>query len=614
MSQEPKSQELDRLTDPGKRSAIPGETLLWAGLLVLTALLRVVKLGGAPLSAAEASQALAAYVTSRGAGAAIEGPPLLYHLNTLLFALFDGGDALARLVPALTGIGLVLMPLLFRRYLGRWGALGAGGFLALSPTAVLASRTLDGTTLAAAGVMLLVGAVARFLETYRPRWVVISGLGLAVALTAGPAAWGLLLGLLLALGVGLWIWRDELGWILPVARPLVGRWLAAVGVGILLFGGGMLLNPAGLAATGQQPLVWLEGFRPESGLPLVSPFYLLVTYEPLILLAGLVGIVLAARRLHGLGMLFTFWTAVGWVELALRPGRGPLDLLWILLPMAALAGLAVQALVEALMAHGHWMNEGLHLLISLVLWVHFGLTLARYTQDGEQINLLLAGLVVVLQLLLVAAFGFAVSSPEVGESEEAVERGVRASLRAGGLSLGVVLLVSTLATAWSATHFRAMDSRELLLREPTAPEVRLFAETVEQVSLLNTGALTGLPVTSLGEPDPVVAWTLRRHTLDVAAREVLDRPPLVVAPADEVVPVDYFAATFTLRRQWTPAWGGVGPMLGAGVPPEAIEWWLYREAGAAPVATDRIGLWVREDLGTADLSDTARSSSVMPSW
>jgi hypothetical protein len=456
--------------------------------------------------------------------------------------------------------------------------------------------------------MVLVGAAARFLETYRPRWIVLSGLGLAVALTSGPAAWGLLLGLLLALGVGLWIWRDELGWILPVLRPLAGRGMVAVGAGVLLLGGGLLLNPAGLAATGQQLLVWIQGFRPTAGFPLVSPFTLLVAYEPMILLVGLVGVVLVVRRQHGLGMLFTFWAAVSWIQLALRPGRGPIDLIWILLPLAGLAGLAVQALVEALIAHAHWMNEGLHLLISLILWGHFGLTLARYTQDGEQINLILAGLVVVLQLLLMVAFGFAVANPEVGEPEEAMERGVRASLRAGGLSLGLVLLVSTLATTWSVTRFRVADPRELLLQNPTAGEIDLLTETVEQVSLLNTGALRGLPITSLGEPDPVLAWTLRRHTLEAIERTALDQPPLVIAPAGDVVPTGYFAGTFTLRREWTPAWGGIGEVIGAGVPPEAIKWWLYRETGTPPVAADQIALWVREDLGTAEMSDTTSPS------
>lgn len=611
MSQEPKNRELNRPTTWGGPR---GQTLLWLGLILLAGVLRLVDLATAPLSAAEASQALAAYAASRGGGVGIEGPPLLYHFNILLFALFDGGEALARLVPALAGLGLVLTPLLLRRYLGRWGALGAGLFLALSPTATLASRTLDGTTLAALGVMVMVGAAARFLETYRPRWITLSGLALAVALTAGPAAWGLLLGLLIALGVGLWIWRDELGWILPVLRPLVGRWLVAAGVGLLLLGGGLLLNPAGLATTGQQLLVWLESFRPTAGLPLVSPFTLLVTYESLIVLAGLVGLVLAVRRLHGLGMLLTFWAAVGWVQLALRPGRTPLDLLWILLPLAMLGGLAVQALVKALIARGHWMNEGLHLLISLVLWVHFALTLARYTQDGKQINLLLAGLVVVLQLLLMAVFGFAVASPEEGTPEEAMRRGVLASLRAGGLSLGAVLLIVGLATTWSVTHFRAVDPQELLLTKPTAQEARLFKETVEQVSLLNTGALAGLPVTSLGEPDPVVDWMLRRHTREVVAREALDRPPLVVAPAGEMVPAGYFAATFTLRREWTPPWGGIGQVMGAGIPREAIGWWLYRDAGTPPVAADRIALWVREDLGTAEMPDAMPSSSLMPAW
>ncbi|MFN3762340.1 MAG: hypothetical protein ACK4WK_03945, partial [Anaerolineae bacterium] len=211
------------------------EKPLWVFLLLLAAALRLVGLGAAPLTSAEAVQALAAYQTAHGGGIPPEAQtisPLLFHANVLLFALFGGGDGLARLVPALCGVGLVLTPLLLRRYLGPWGALGSGLMLALSPTLLALSRTLDGAVPAALGVMLLVGAVARYLDSWRSAWIPLGGVGLALALTAGPDAWGLLLGLALALALGLWVWREQLPWVWPMLRPALGRAPVAFALGL----------------------------------------------------------------------------------------------------------------------------------------------------------------------------------------------------------------------------------------------------------------------------------------------------------------------------------------------------------------------------------------------
>ena len=578
------------------------DALLWVALVLVAAALRLTDLAAAPLNGAEAAQALAAYQTVGAQVRAQLIAPLLHHLNILLFALFDGGDGLARLVPALAGVGLVLTPLLLRRYLGRWGALGTGLLLALSPVALFSSRTLDGTVPAALGVMLLVGCAARFLDTWHPRWVTLGGLGLAVAVTAGPAAWGLLLGLLLALAVGLWVWRDQLEWLWPVIQPVLGRGLVAVGLGVLLLGSGLLLNPAGLAATGGQFLAWLARFGPPAGgPPSPSPLTLLLAYEPLVLLAGLVGLVLAVRQRHGMGLLWAFWTAVGAAQLALMPGRGPADLLWVVLPLAGLGGLAVEALVQALSAHGHWLNEGLHLPVSLVLWAHCGLTLARYTTRNLQVeqellaaqtDLLLAGLTVLLQVLLVVAFGFAVSAPEPGERPgKTALRGLAAALRAGGLSLGLVLLMVTFSVGWGLAHVRPTDPRELLLQEPTTVEVRTLVSVVEQVSILSTGAETGLPVTFLGEADPALAWALRRFDQRIVDHlDPGDPPPLILASSQATPGFGYFGETFPLRRNWTPVWGSSH---------EVVQWWLYRQTTIPPVASEQIVLWVREDLGMA---------------
>ncbi len=577
----------DQTLERPDRRAAGLDATLWTVLALTAAGLRLAALAAAPLNGREAEQALAAFQAAQGtvSDAAAHISPLLFHLNTLLFFIGDGGEAMARLIPALAGVGLTLTPLFLRRYLGRWGALGTGLLLALSPSALFASRTLDGTMPAALGVMVLVGCAAAFLDRWRLGLVTAGALGLAVALTAGAAGWGLLLGLLIALGIGLWMWREQVGWLWPLLRPALGRGAAMTGLGVLALGSGLGLHPAGLAAVGEQLLDWLARFRAPAT-PAVAPLPILLAYEPLILVFGLAGAVVASRRQHTAGLLLAFWAAIGALQVALMPSRQPADLLWLLLPLAGLAGLAIEALVNSLLTHGRWLNEGLYLPISLILWAHGGLALAHYAHSDDPVSLILAGLTILLQLVLLAAFGFAVTVPTVEESMEwLLQQGSGVMLRAGTLSLAAVLLAITISTGWGLAYLRPSDPRELPVADPIAGEVRTLSQVARQVSAQAAAMETGLPVTFLGQPDPTVAWTLRHFEQRVVERLGDETPPLVIAPAESALPAGYVGETFPLRRVWHPDWSGRATML----------WWLYRET-SAPAISGQIVLWVRDDL------------------
>jgi len=566
----------------------------WIALALLAGILRLAGLAAAPLSLAEASEALPAYfaahatVVQNNALLPADGySPLLFHLNTLLFALFDGGDGLARLVPALTGVGLALTPLLLRRHLGRWGALGTGFLLAISPLTLLSSRTLDGTVPAALGIMLLLGCTVRFLDTGQPKMAIFGGLGLAIALTAGPAGWAMLVGLLLALGGVLWVWREEAEWAWPVVRPAF-RWGAiAFGLGLLALGTGLGLNlMGGVPAIGTQLASYAARFAAASPSP--SPLLLLAAYEPLIILAGLIGLLLVVIKRHRLGMLLAFWAAAGWIQVALMPGREPTDLLWMLLPLAGLGGLAVEELAQAIATGSSWANEGLHLPVSLVLWAHAGMTLARYARNGARADLVLAGMTLLLQVLLTAAFGFAVSVPEEEEKNiKTVQRGATAALRAGGISLGLILVTVTVAIGSRLAFVRPADPRELAVQNPAAVEVRTLVEVAEHISSLNKTSGERLPITFLGDADPALAWALRRFDLRVTETQWRDSP-LVIASAQTPLPDGYFREFFTLQRTWTPTWGGN----------QTARWWLYRET-TAPSVDKSVALWVHQSLATS---------------
>ncbi|MCS7283846.1 MAG: hypothetical protein RMK65_01535 [Anaerolineae bacterium] len=586
------------------------ERLLWLILLLLAATLRLADLGAAPLTSAEAVGALAAYRAAHGGGIppeAREIPPLLFHAHVLLFALFHGSDGLARMVSALCGVGLTLTPLLLRRYLGPWGAAGSGLLLALSPTLLALSRTIDGAIPAALGVMLLVGAVARYLDSWRSAWISLGGVGLALALTAGPTAWGLLLGLALALAAGLWVWREQAVWIWPMIRPALGRALTAFALGLFAFGTGLGLHPAGLAATGEQFVRWLF---PEAGHTL--NFVLQVLSEPLILLTGVAGAALALSRRHGMGLLWLFWAAVGIVEALLIPAPAS-PVLW-LVPLAGLGGLAVEELARALQKSARGAPGWVYGALSLVLWIHSGLVLARYSRYAQPADLFLLGISLALQVLLILLFSIALAVPEGDEPpEEATRRALLFVLYRSGLVVGIVLLAVTFAAGWRVARVCPGEPTCApgAVPAPVARDLRWLVAEAERI-------LTQTPARGeegcrlrLVDSNPAVVWALRDLRSRFCPTESLsenrptqakspvgtshsepnafasgERPALIVAPAGIPVPEGYYGTPFTLRRAWT-------------LPRTSYEWtrwWLYRTPLSPLPPAEQVVLWVREDL------------------
>lgn len=66
--------------------------------------------------------------------------PILFHFVALSYTLFGDNDFTARIYPAVLGILLVMFPLLFRRWLGRWGSLLASLMVLISPLLMYYNR------------------------------------------------------------------------------------------------------------------------------------------------------------------------------------------------------------------------------------------------------------------------------------------------------------------------------------------------------------------------------------------------------------------------------------------------------------------------------------------
>src|SRR3954470_10681805 len=117
--------------------SINWEAVAYMALFVLAILTRFVNLGARVMSHDES---LHTYYSWRleTAGDYQHTPlmhgPILFHVTALMYFLFGDSDFTARLYPAILGVILVMMPpLLFKRWLGRWGALLASVMFLISP-------------------------------------------------------------------------------------------------------------------------------------------------------------------------------------------------------------------------------------------------------------------------------------------------------------------------------------------------------------------------------------------------------------------------------------------------------------------------------------------------
>lgn len=104
--------------------------------------------------------------------------PILFHANALMYALFGDSDFTGRIYTSLLGVAMVFTPLLFRRWIGKWGALLAVLMVLCSPLLMYYNRYIREDTPAIMASILMAWSILMYLagpeHTRRqPRWLYI---------------------------------------------------------------------------------------------------------------------------------------------------------------------------------------------------------------------------------------------------------------------------------------------------------------------------------------------------------------------------------------------------------------------------------------------------------
>jgi len=540
---------------------ITREVVLWLAILVVAALLRFAALGWPPLNDREADLALAAAQGTPSASAFWEGgsegiaaSPAYYTLTRLLFGFFGATDAGARFFPALAGTLVVLLPLALRDRLGRMPAILAGLTLALSPTMVAASRTAGGAAFALLGLggWLALTSPSPPEASWRARRIaggVLAGLGLA----AGPTA--LTGALILAVGWGLSRLVDrertaspgggEAGW--------VGRQAVIAAAVALALASTLGARVEGLAGIFDSLGVWISGWGTAEGLPPLAWLLTLPLHDILLFAFGVWGAIAGLRRRDRGAPFLVAWAMAGVMVLLVYPSRQAVDLAWICLPLAILAGLALRDILEGARAAWSWAGHALLVsaLLLLALFVLYQLS-AYALGRGPGLNpaeprlslvlVLIAGGLAVVMVILFA----------LGWSREV-------AWTSAGIAGFVVVGFMSLSTNWRLSlGASAAGAGSLWRSQANTAGLTMLVETLEGISQARTGFTDALPI-GVESPLPAgVAWALRQFPR--AGTGSPDAPAEVVLAPEDSVPTDLPAEYLGQVIKTGERWGWIGPL------------------------------------------------------
>ncbi len=104
--------------------------------------------------------------------------PILFHFTALSYALFGDSDFSARIYTSVLSVLLVMSPLLFRRWLGRWGTILASLMLLISPLILYYGRYIRHDTPSILSALVMIWAMMMYVggppnQQRRAHWLYI---------------------------------------------------------------------------------------------------------------------------------------------------------------------------------------------------------------------------------------------------------------------------------------------------------------------------------------------------------------------------------------------------------------------------------------------------------
>ncbi|MFA5836656.1 MAG: hypothetical protein WC837_06845 [Bellilinea sp.] len=545
--------------------------LLLTGAIAL--LMRFVLLGKLPLTDSESINALQAL----GGEHFIGGGGSYVLLTTAWFFIFGAGEAVARFWPALAGTVLALTPWLFRKHLGEKAALLLCFGLAVDAGWVAVSRQASGMSWAGLFVILTLAA----LLVKKPAMI---GAFAGLALLGGPAFWQGAVGL----GFAALLYRFVFQPRQPVEEagegPFAGvfggfDWKVVLGwfIGVVLvFGTLLFLIPNGLNATANGLVHYLTGWSQTSTVTAGRMLLGLVLSQPLGFLFAAVGLVRVVQTKNPLDTFLAVWWLAALALTLLYPAREVADLVWVLLPMLALAARQLAKLLTTEVSF-RWTAIAYSIIVVVLLvftWLSF---IAYFQAVRPEVSTFARMVSMLFPVLLLVGAAFVI---RWFWDEETAGQGAMWGLIA---ALGLW----GFSAAWGGTGLGANPEGQVWWRGAWVDEVDLLQTTLNDLSTWKMRVPGELELVVEGIDSPALRWALRdyRQARYVTTTASASKPALLITvdkPSPELADT-YRGQDFVLEvnPKWQMSFD------------EWLQWIAFK---SAPVEKTIIVLWARADL------------------
>ncbi|OQY30269.1 MAG: hypothetical protein B6I38_07535 [Anaerolineaceae bacterium 4572_5.1] len=167
------------------------EIVLYTLIFIVAVTTRFYDLGIRVMSHDESLHALYSFKLYNGEGYThdpLMHGPLQFHLVALAYLIFGDNDFSARVPAALFGVALVMLPVWFRPWLGRLGALVTSFGLLISPLLLYYDRYIRNESFIAFFTALLALSLFQFMRTRKQLWLYAGAVAVSLSLSTKEVA------------------------------------------------------------------------------------------------------------------------------------------------------------------------------------------------------------------------------------------------------------------------------------------------------------------------------------------------------------------------------------------------------------------------------------------
>ncbi len=224
--------------------ALPWEKILYLTFFIVAVISRFAYLGDRVVSHDESLHVQYSYQFYNGQGynhTPLMHGPFLFHITALSYWFFGDNDFTARIPTALFGVIVVLMPYLFRNWLGRTGALVVAFLLLISPYTVYYARYIRNEAFVLVWALILVWAIWLYLQKREEKylWWFTAGNALLFSTKEVSFIYTAIFGSFLVIRQLAFLWRDR---VIQDHWPRLVRPLILISLGLVLLAGGFAVQ------------------------------------------------------------------------------------------------------------------------------------------------------------------------------------------------------------------------------------------------------------------------------------------------------------------------------------------------------------------------------------